>query len=102
MRVAPTTSRWRREDFRNRSWIGLDVDEDKEGRKFVDIQTSFPYQIRGRRLEGYLNTGGRNIQQTSKGMESRLRCGAGSYELKGVGPKMEEMPIEFIDRKKRQ
>ncbi|MBA0598078.1 hypothetical protein Gorai_007857, partial [Gossypium raimondii] len=38
-RVTPTVSKWLREDYRDGSWIGMEVDGDKDKRNLGDFQT---------------------------------------------------------------
>ncbi|MBA0600460.1 hypothetical protein Gorai_006647, partial [Gossypium raimondii] len=47
-------SRWLRDDSLGSNPIGIDMDDNKGGRSFGDIQKSWPYQIRGGKGGDYL------------------------------------------------
>ncbi|MBA0568844.1 hypothetical protein Golob_006311 [Gossypium lobatum] len=59
-------------------------------------------RIRGRGLEGYQDKVVRNAVQANREIRGGSRWGLGSDVVKGVDLRMEEMPIEFVARKKRQ
>ncbi|KAH1080743.1 hypothetical protein J1N35_020504 [Gossypium stocksii] len=80
----------------NDRWASIKVDEESKARRFsADVTNKSDHK-------GGMGSVGHFVQHIMKAIDLGTEDNIGQFKERGIGSELEDMPVEFVDGKKRQ